>query len=338
MTIEYFGSEQQPSKHYMVVDGSNLLYRAYFVDRSKDKRYVSKVQSALEQMHGTVDINLKDGAILGELAIDTFMSSISKHLNHTKADEVIICFDKGKSWRYHYTKSEKCLSRKEYKGNRRQNMTPSEIEMYENYKATIKLAIEFFSNHTGVKTICVDGLEGDDLIAEIVTRNTNDRYTIISTDKDLTQLISDNVVLYDPGSNKARECDDVDYFMFFKCIRGDTGDNVASAFPRVREAKIQQAYNDEFQRLNLMAETWKDHEDREFVVGDLFKENDLLMNLRHQPDDIKTLMKSSVDEALTKSGEIIRVFAIGKSCRELGLSSVAVNLTNHLAWVCGPVS
>lgn len=334
--FEYDGpTSSQSPKHYLVVDGSNILYRAFFVDRSKDKRYVSKVQSALEQIHGTVDINLRDGNILGELAIDTFMSSVSKHLNNSKADEVILCFDKGKSWRFHYTKSDACLSQREYKGNRRQKMTPDEMEMYENYKKTMKTAIDFFTNHTGVKTISVDHLEGDDIIAEIIGRDKNSKYTIVSTDKDLTQLIADNVTLLDPATGKPRDCDDVDYFLFLKCFRGDVGDNVMSAYPRLRETKIQQAFKDEFQRINLMQESWKDHEDREFIVGELFKENELLMDLTKQPEDIKRLMKESVDAVMNQPKKVLRLFTINQSCNTLGLTSIPNSLTNHITWICG---
>ena len=116
-----------------------------------------------------------------------------------------------------------------------------------------------------------------------------------------------NVRLVDPATGKDRTLDewdgDADLFMFEKCIRGDMGDNVQSALPRCRKTRILKAYKDDFEKANLMNETWTDPDDHEFVVKKLFKENMLLMSLSHQPEDIQRTIIETVLQNLDQPGE-----------------------------------
>jgi 5'-3' exonuclease len=138
---------------------------------------------------------------------------------------------------------------------------------------------------------------------------------IVSADKDFIQLLKHpNVFLIDPNTGKFRNqpgdkdyCEDIGYFMFLKCIRGDGGDNVPSAFPRVRETKIKKAYENLSDRLNFMNETWQlpiregdELIHKTMVVGELFKENELLMDLEKQPDDIRKYMYEEIQMLVEK--------------------------------------
>jgi hypothetical protein len=123
------------------------------------------------------------------------------------------------------------------------------------------------------------------------------------------------VKLIDPATGKDRRTllndeynGDVDYFMFEKCIRGDTGDNVQSAFPGVRKTRIKKAYKDAFEQVNMMNEMWSigekgTDEYKEFLVKELFEENTLLMDLTAQPDAIKDCMRQTIEEAFENPGE-----------------------------------
>ena len=155
-------------------------------------------------------------------------------------------------------------------------------------------------------------MEADDLAAGVIqTVSITDpdaQFIVVSADKDLIQLLRhDNVRLIDPATGNDRTLDDwnhdADLFMFEKCIRGDGGDNVQSARPRIRKTRIWKAYEDDFERANLMEETWTNQDGKEFKVKDLYKENILLMDLEEQPEDIQLRMIQTVIDGLENPGE-----------------------------------
>lgn len=90
-----------------------------------------------------------------------------------------------------------------YKGNRRKDLTEDEKE---------NLAV-MFSQFTELRTkvlpelgfnniLMQPGFEGDDLIGHVVQNNPEDNWTIVSTDKDLYQLLTKNVLLVNPITKK----------------------------------------------------------------------------------------------------------------------------------------
>ena len=111
--------------------------------------------------------------------------------------------------------------------------------------------------------------------------------------KDYVQLLDiDGFTLLNPdklGADRSKDKKgnpiNAKYFMFEKAFRGDAGDNVMSAYPRVRSTRLQKAYTSDYELTNLLNETW-DFADpttgdiTTFRVGDLYNENQLLMNLR----------------------------------------------------------
>jgi hypothetical protein len=90
----------------------------------------------------------------------------------------------------------------------------------------------------------------------------------------------------------------VDYqqwVLFLKCMRGDPGDNVFSAYPGVRvkgtknQVGLTEAFEDRDRRgyawNNLMLQRWMDHEQAERKVLDDYERNRTLIDLTAQPDD-----------------------------------------------------
>jgi hypothetical protein len=87
-------------------------------------------------------------------------------------------------------------------------------------------------------------------------------------------------------------------------MRGDSSDNVFSAFPGVRtkgtknKVGLQEAYEDRIKRgyawNNLMLQRWTDHEGKEHRVLDDYERNRTLIDLTAQPDTIK----AAVDQAI----------------------------------------
>ena len=89
-------------------------------------------------------------------------------------------------------------------------------------------------------------------------------------------------------------------------MRGDPTDNVFSAYPGVRtkgtknKIGLQEAYADRgtkgFNWNNLMLQRWVDHNGDEHRVLDDYERNRRLVDLKHQPDNIKELICNCITE------------------------------------------
>lgn len=116
-----------------------------------------------------------------------------------------------------------------------------------NYKATrqptpeellmqLPIAIGWIEK-MGFPNISIDGYEADDIIASLSTWGVKNghKVKIVSHDKDLYQLISESVCLYDAGKKKEIEIEDCfekwgvypQDFVAFQSLIGDTSDNIA---------------------------------------------------------------------------------------------------------------
>ena len=271
----------------LMFDISNLLHRTFYANKTMD-----------------------DQTAAG-LAHHQALTTLNKYFKIYKPSKVIMTYDRS-NWRKTYTKSTECLSGKLYKGNRRKDLTPGEKARYEKFCEHLAEFEELMRVHTSIVCLAKDKLEADDLMAGVVQRyaDTGEQVevVIVSQDKDLMQLLRyDFVRLVDPATGKERDLSeydmDADLFMFIKCIRGDSGDNVGSAFPRVRLTRIMKAYTDPYEHEKLMNEEWTNQEGVKFVVKDLFEENKLLMDLNYQPSYVRQLMDDTIEEGFNEPGQ-----------------------------------
>jgi len=295
---------------YLVLDISNLLYRNFYANKSED-----------------------DITIAG-LANHQALLTLNKYFNQHWPDKVVMCFDR-KTWRKDYTKSEQCISGKLYKGNRRKDMTQKDREKYELFLEHLKEFEELMKVHTSVICLAAESLEADDLAAGFVQEysSADNEIIVISTDKDYIQLLGfENTKLVNPADDKERTLEewggDAELFMFEKCIRGDAGDNVQSAYPRVRKTRIMKAWEEPLTRLNMMEEKWINHEGKELMVKDVFKENQLLMDLRKQPENYRALIKNTIHEEMADPGEY-SYFHFMKFLGKYGMKKVAANAETY---------
>lgn len=137
----------------------------------------------------------------------------------------------------------------EYKAGR-------EPDVYEPEKReATDTAIRFFEECTNAMVLRVPGAEADDLIAVWCRHSRGVNNIIMSTDKDFEQLVDEHTSLYSPTQKKFRTSETREYDLFEKCIRGDKGDNLPSAFPRVRSTRLKAAWEDPVEMQNLMEET-----------------------------------------------------------------------------------
>lgn len=269
------------------------------------------------------------------LAMHMALHSLKKYYKIYKPDQIAVTFEGRDNWRKTYTKSDACVSGKLYKGNRVKDASMDAF--FELIAAFEDLALK----HTSLVCLTNPILEGDDLFAGYVQRfaEQGDEVIGISGDKDFVQLLKyKNFTLINSDKGKPRTLldvcgeDDANYFLFEKCIRGDKGDNVWSAFPNVRKTRLMAALNDDYEMTRLMNETWheKDPETGEitktFVVGELYKENKLLMDLDGQPEYIREAINETLDAALVNYGKF-NFFTFQKFCGKFGLTQIAENAT-----------
>jgi len=128
-----------------------------------------------------------------------------------KAKEVILAVDSSNSWRK--------LLYPNYKWSRAVGRETSEVDwaqffkVYHEYLDEIKTSLPF-------KVLRIDGCEADDVIASLAKGQS----TIISSDSDFNQLISKNVQVFNPHTQKKAE--KIDNFLEIACLNGQRKDDI----------------------------------------------------------------------------------------------------------------
>lgn len=285
-----------------------------------------------------------DPETMSEMGLHKALISMNKFHKMFMPDNVVCVFD-NPSWRKEYTASEKCISHKKYKANRRKNLTEKQIIQFEVFDQHIQYFKSIIKEKTGMLILERERLEADDIIAGFVEAYPDDTHIILTGDNDFLQLLKyDNVTVYDPIEDKAKNLSkydfDADYFMFQKCFRGDTGDNVMSSYPRVRTEKIKKAYTDDFTLENLLQHTFTveyfddsgELVSKKYKTLDVYHENLLLMDLSCQPDDIKQLIHETVRQTKRSRYNMIEFM---KFCNSVGLKNIAESLTGFTGLLLG---
>lgn len=273
----------------LVIDISNLLFRV-----------------AVRQKHqgGPMGINDLSPDELVAFCMHMSLQSIYKWFNKVKPDFVVFAFEGGNNWRKKYSADNNI--RRQYKANRVRDPA------MEHFYKLIDSFKEVIDKHTSVCCLAVDGMEADDCIAaycQLTTAPDHEIY-IVSGDKDFIQLMKDpQVKLINPDTGKLRNQPgdkdyeaDLDYWLFLKCVRGDAGDNVPSAYPRVYATKVKEAFEDPYKKLNFMNVKWTDENKVEHRVGDLFEHNMVLVGLDSQPDDVRAVLLEGVNQQISEIG------------------------------------
>ena len=180
---------------------------------------------------------------------------------------------------------------------------------------------KFITEKTNCTVLQHNQLEADDLIAGFIAAHPNDNHVIISTDSDFHQLIAPNVRQYngvaetltthegifdkkgkmvkDTKTGEPKDIPNPEWILFEKCMRGDSSDNVFSAYPKVRKNKLEEAFKDRsnkgFAWNNMMLQRWVDHTGVEHRVLDDYNRNRQLIDLKAQPDDIKAIINETIE-------------------------------------------
>jgi len=251
-----------------------------------------------------------DDATMAGLCMHILFTRVQKFFREHNPDYVVFAFENRNNWRKDYTASPDCVSKNAYKANR---VYDSSMEYYFKMLNAFK---ETCTHHTSIICLSAEGLEGDDLIAGYTQLYAKDDHEVIviSGDKDFLQLLKNpNVRLLNQRDGKFRNqpgdkiyFDNLDYFIFQKCIRGDKKDYVFSAFPNVRETRLKKAFTDPYEMTKLMEEQWDAEIDGKtitYTVKDLYEENKLLLDLTKQPEEVRQYMFEIIKNEVENLGK-----------------------------------
>lgn len=190
-------------KKLIMVDGNNLLFRSYYATA----------------YNGNL---MKNSKGFPTNAVYGFVNMMNKIINEEKPEYMVVAFDKGKTFRHEMYAA--------YKDGRSE--TPDEL------KVQFPIAKELLT-HLGIKYYEIDDYEADDIIGTFSMYCDQDSEyigTIISSDKDLLQLISSDVdikllkqkdfIRYDEKSFMEEFLIHPSKVVDLKSLQGDASDNI----------------------------------------------------------------------------------------------------------------
>ena len=173
--------------------------------------------------HGAKDV-FSDGAHVG--GVYHFVNILRKFLDEHNHDKVVVMWD-GDS-----NSSIRKGIYPQYKANRRQDMNEYKYESYLYQQSRVKQYLE----EIFVRQVEMANNEADDLIAYYCKIAKDEKIIIFSADKDLTQLISENVTIYSPitkqyfknGDNIIINKVEIPHYnvLLTKIFTGDKSDNI----------------------------------------------------------------------------------------------------------------
>lgn len=190
-------------KKVILVDGNNLVFRSYFATAYQ----------------GVIMRNSKG---FPTNALYGFINMMNKIINEENPNYILVAFDKGKTFRH-----DKYV---DYKAGR--NETPDDLKLQFPKAKELLTAM-------GIKYYEIDNYEADDIIgtvSKVVDEEDEFIATIISSDKDLLQLISDEVDVKLLKSNNFIRMDKEEFkkqysvdpirMIDLKALMGDASDHI----------------------------------------------------------------------------------------------------------------
>jgi len=321
---------------YLLIDTANMFFRA---------RHVAFRQGDAWEKVG--------------YALHITLNAVNKVYRQFDADHVIFCLE-GRSWRKDYYEP--------YKKNRavaRAALTEREQEEEQLFWETFDSFTTYLQEQTNTSVIREPNAEADDVIARWIALHPEDEHTIVSSDTDFVQLIAENVQQYngitdelityngiynskgtrvlDKKTKEPKAIPDPEWLLFEKCMRGDSSDNVFSAYPGVRKkgtknkTGLLEAYEDRNSKgyawNNLMLQRWTDHNGAEHRVLDDYNRNRALIDLRAQPDSVKQAVDGAIRDQISHKdiGQVGTRFM--KFCGKYELNRISENASQYGQWL-----
>lgn len=252
-----------------------------------------------------------------------FLNTLRKLIEEYNFDKVLVMWDGD------HNSSVRKLIYPKYKLNRRERDDEFKKDSFYKQKERIKLYLE----ECFVRQIEVEENEADDLMSYYCKISLDEHKTILTTDKDLTQLISDSVSIYSPISkNTYKNGDKIKFYNYeiphhnvktFKIISGDKSDNIDGIyflgektfikfFPEILENKI--TFKDILTKAEKLLQEDKDNsvlknllsgKTKDGIFGDEFFEiNEKIIDLENPliTDEAKQIVEQYYSETLDPEG------------------------------------
>jgi 5'-3' exonuclease len=224
---------------------------------------------------------------------------------------------------------------------------------------------KYLAEGTNCSVIRNENAEADDIIARWIALHPQDHHVIISSDTDFVQLLADNVDQYngitdelltvrgifdaknrpviDKKTKLPKTIPNPEWLLFEKCMRGDTSDNVFSAYPGVRvkgtknKVGLTEAFEDRSRQgyawNNLMLQRWTDHNGEEHRVLDDYERNRLLIDLNAQPVEVKQMVDDSI-QSMVSHKDIGQVgIRFMKFCGKYDLVKASESAEQYARWL-----
>ncbi len=240
------------------------------------------------------------------------LNIIRTHLKNFRKEygEVVLCADNRKYWRKEFFPF--------YKAHRKKAREKSDLDWHLIFDMLAKFKLELKENFP-YKVIDVEGAEADDIIGTLAPRHVmHEDVLIISSDGDFLQLQMYNgrsqhtIKQYNPAQKKFVISQDPIKELKMKIINGDTGDGIPNILSssdtfvtgqrqkRMTEQKMEKYLNEEYVDYDTIANTG-------------FARNQVLIDLRNIPGDIKDKIINTYEETKpAPKGKILDYFIAHK--------------------------
>jgi len=224
---------------------------------------------------------------------------------------------------------------------------------------------KYLAESTNCSVIRNENAEADDIIARWIALHPQDHHVIISSDTDFVQLLAENVNQYngitdelltirgifdaksrpviDKKTKEPKVIPNPEWLLFEKCMRGDSSDNVFSAYPGVRvkgtknKVGLTEAFEDRNKQgyawNNIMLQRWTDPDGKEHRVLDDYERNRTLIDLNAQPVEIKQAVDDSICSMISHKdvGQVGIRFM--KFCGRYELTKASESAEQYARWL-----
>lgn len=210
----------------LIIDGNNMAYRA-----QHSKTLTMKNGEDVSAIHGTLQMLQSYLKKSGNGWKNKILTEVQEQQKDRTLEfsELIVCWDGGKSkWR-------KAIY-PEYKGHRAKKREENTQEEKEKYLGMLKQMDQLHDilPNFGVKSLKVSGWEADDLIYATNLHYKDDVTVIVSTDRDMLQLVDDKTFIWTPYKEQLITPDNFTqlngvpkrFYLTYRILVGDKSDNI----------------------------------------------------------------------------------------------------------------
>jgi DNA polymerase-1 len=194
----------------LIIDGTNIFYRAYVVNPSLSTS------------------GLPVGGLVG------FLKSLQKLIREMKPTKVFVCWDgAGGSSRRRSVVSSYKEGRKAIRLNRSTGVSLSLEEENQSKLRQIMRLFEYLDNLPLIQ-LMHEGVEADDMVSILCQELRGEQKIIVSSDKDFYQLLDDETIIYRPVQAVFKTKKDIveefeihpNNFALARAVSGDKSDNL----------------------------------------------------------------------------------------------------------------